>query len=114
VLRGTDLGAERKVGIAYQGISKHKEPWQRGRRGSQCPRDVDASALLTASIVHPRNTRRRYATDGARFFEARPSGVQNAAGDDLWHGHPCDIATVPSAIQKRWAAQGLIHRMRLR
>jgi hypothetical protein len=93
------------MGMAYQGIGKHKEPWQRGRRGSQCPRDVDASALLSSSVAHPRNARRRYATDGTRFFEARPSNVQDAAGDDLWHGHPCDIATVPSTIQRQRRAQ---------
>ena len=32
---------------------KHKEPWQRGARGSLCPKDADGPALLAASRVDP-------------------------------------------------------------
>jgi hypothetical protein len=37
----------------YESNPKHKEPWQRGARGSLCPKDADGPALLAKSQVDP-------------------------------------------------------------
>jgi len=54
--------------LVYEPNPKHKEPWQRGARGSLCPRDADGPALLTATQVDPKHPGKRYATDGHRAY----------------------------------------------
>jgi hypothetical protein len=41
------------VPLKHEPNAKHKEPWQRGARGSLCPRGVDAEVLLEGSEVDP-------------------------------------------------------------
>lgn len=45
--------------LTYEPNPKHKEPWQRGARGSLCPRDADGPALLAASQVDPKHEGKR-------------------------------------------------------
>jgi hypothetical protein len=68
--------------LLYEPNPKHKEPWQRGARGSLCPPDVDATALLATSETDPRHPGKRYATDGRRAY----CGHEHALG--RWHGFP--------------------------
>ena len=47
--------------MRYESNPKHSDPWQRGRRGARCPRDIDsvrAQQLLSASEV---SGKKRYA-----------------------------------------------------
>ena len=44
--------------LIYEPNPKHKEPWQRGARGSLCPRDADGPALLAISLVDPQHLAR--------------------------------------------------------
>jgi hypothetical protein len=41
--------------LTYEPNPKHKEPWQRGARGTLCPREADGSALLATSQVDPKH-----------------------------------------------------------
>jgi hypothetical protein len=80
---------------------KHKEPWQRGRRGSLCPRDLalkDALRLLREeSILHAES---RYAVFSGRAFKA----TVNHQG--VWHGWPVGWVEVPESLRLQWRNEG--------
>ena len=84
--------------LRYEPNPKHKEPWQRGARGSLCPPDVDGHALLAASELDPNQPGKRFATDGRRAY----CGHEHSPG--CWHGFPIEWRSVPAAILKVWLA----------
>lgn len=92
--------------VKYVPSDKHKHPWQRGRKGSLCPRDleVDPQVLLDGSAWSPREPNKRWATDGTRAFCAMRTS------DDEWHGFPVRFFEVPADICRRWEAEGLASR----
>lgn len=92
----------------YESNPKHSEPWQRGARGSLCPEDVDAPALLAASVFDPKRPGKRYATDGKRAY----CGQQHRPG--RWHGYPVQWREVPSAILRDWVTGGKVSRRSLK
>lgn len=98
------------MGLVYQGNPKHKDPWQRGRRGSLCPRHADSNVLLATSVADPRKPSRRYATDGRDAYEGKPSNVVDSDGNDVWHGFPIPWSRVPPSVQRTWINAGLIRR----
>src|ERR1700683_2023948 len=75
--------------MRYEPNPKHKEPWQRGARGSLCPLDADAPALLAASELDPEHPGKRYAPDGVRAY----CGHEHSPG--CWHGFPIEWRAVP-------------------
>jgi hypothetical protein len=89
--------------LRYRRSLKHKREPSHGVKGSICPDDVDtdrAQELLEASVPGP--GRKRWATDGERFFAAHPD---NAGG---WHGWPEPVERVPVPILRRWRADGTL------
>lgn len=84
--------------MRYEPNPKHKEPWQRGARGSLCPRDADGAALLAASEPDPNHPGKRYATDGRRAY----CGHEHSPG--RWHGFPIEWRKVPAKIRDGWLA----------
>jgi hypothetical protein len=89
-----DEGSEERV--RYVSNPKHKEPWQRGRRGSICPREISpeqAQQLLNESVLVDQ---KRYAVREGRPFCAQDDG---AGG---WHGYPIGWKEVPSKLRTRW------------
>jgi hypothetical protein len=52
--------------LRYEPNPKHKNPWQRGARGSLCPPGADGDALLAVSEPDPGHA-------GKRFAAFRPS-----------------------------------------
>ncbi len=82
-----------KERLVYEPNPKHKEPWQRGARGSLCPKDADGPALLAKSQADPRHLGKRYATDGHRAY----CGQEHRPGQ--WHGYPVSWREVPPAIR---------------
>ena len=46
-----EAAASENEASLYEPNPKHKEPWQRGAKGSLCPKGADASALLAASVT---------------------------------------------------------------
>jgi len=79
--------------LVYEPNPKHKEPWQRGAKGSLCPRDADGPVLLAQSQVDPRQPGKRYATDGHRAY----CGQEHRPG--RWHGYPVQWKEVPPAVR---------------
>ena len=80
----------------YKGSDKHKIPWQPGRKGSLCPKDLtleDAQRLLAASTEYNGS---RWAMHEGRPFRA----LQDAEG--CWHGFPVGWVEVPAPLRDRW------------
>jgi hypothetical protein len=90
--------------LRYEPNPKHKEPWQRGARGTLCPEDVDGPALLAASEVDPSSPGKRYATDGQRAY----CGHEHSPG--CWHGFLVEWRKVPAEIRNAWIAEGRVRK----
>jgi hypothetical protein len=88
--------------LRYEPNPKHKEPWQRGARGSLCPRDADGPVLLAASQVDPNHPGKRYATDGHRAYCGHEHSLE------CWHGFPIEWRKVPATIRNAWLAEGRV------
>jgi len=88
------IGSGRSIpSLLYEPNDKHKKPWQRGKRGSLCPKSVDmvsAEQLLEGSLLEGT---KRYATDGVRAYCAQ----EHLA--DRWHGYPIGWEEVPPKIR---------------
>lgn len=81
--------------MRYEPNPKHKEPWQRGRRGSLCPQmapDEAAQLLLDSEMVGEK----RYATAEGRAYCAKEHG------EDIWHGWPVGWKEVPPPLRLQW------------
>ena len=92
-------------GLVYQSNAKHKAPWQAGRRGSLCPKDVtvdQAQELLNTSILYGK---KRYAADS----QGRPFCAQaHQPARGRWHGYPVGWKEVPVPVQKILQQKGLV------
>jgi hypothetical protein len=99
------MGMAGKPSPTYAGNPKHKRGRNRGRRGSYCPGDINASQaqkLLDNGVVE--NDRKRFGTDGQRAFCAYcHDQVKNE-----WHGYPVAWYEVPPPIRKQWIEDGTI------
>mgnify|MGYP001573316294 CR=1 FL=1 len=96
------------LGMRYEANPKHKEPWQQGRKGSLCPKDLEGSdrdRLLLGSVEHGD---KRFATDGARAFEAQ----EHTPG--CWHGYPVGWKEVPETIRRRWVDEGCVKKQAIK
>lgn len=78
----------------YEPNSKHKEPWQPGKKGSLCALHETARAqdLLIQSIPHKD---KRYAV-----LDGKPFLGQNHR-ENKWHGYPVTWKEVPSELRPR-------------
>jgi len=89
--------------MKYEGNPKHKDPWQRGRKGSLCPRRDEpwAQDLLENSE----------ASDGKRFacFDGKAYCAQEHR-KGFWHGYPVGWKEVPPHIRDKWIEEGLVSR----
>ncbi len=94
--------------MRYEPNPKHKEPWQRGARGSLCPPGIDAAALLAESVADPDKPGKRYATDGTLAY----CGHEHAPG--CWHGFPVEWRSVPEKLRRQWLAAKLVTRRTVR
>lgn len=88
----------------YEGNPKHKEPWQPGRKGSLCPRDITrerANSLLQSSIVVGN---KRYGADGGRAFCAQ----EHNATKGRWHGYPVGWREVSATVRQQLIKSGAL------
>lgn len=93
--------------VRYAPNPKHKEPWQPGRKGSLCPRELEASPeeLLATSVLWGA---KRYSTDGVRAFAAE----EHDPG--AWHGWPVGWVEVPEPIWREWVREGRVKKNDIR
>jgi hypothetical protein len=87
--------------VFYECSDKHKHPWQRGRKGSLCPRTIskEPQSLLNESI---NMEGKRYATCDGQCFCAQEHR------QDFWHGYPIGWQEVPESQWRRWLKDGKI------
>lgn len=99
--------------MKYEGNDKHKKPWQRGRKGSLCPKDIeldDAETMLEQSVLEGE---KRYATREGKAFCAQSR--QDPAGDgEIWHGYPVGWKEVPEKLRQTWKSDGLVRRRQIK
>lgn len=104
--------AEKPKRPSYEPNPKHKEPWQRGARGTLCPPDINPVRLLAQSKVDPGvgsdQPGRRFATDGHRAYCAH----EHAPG--RWHGFPVEWRKVPPVLRNNWLASGRVKKRSVR
>lgn len=83
--------------LPYEPNPKHKEPWQRGRRGSLCPKNLTIKDVLRLlreeSVLHGQA---RYAIHEGRAFKA------TANHEGIWHGWPVGWVEVPESLRLQW------------
>ena len=89
------------MGMEYESNQKHSEPWQRGRRGSLCPKEVRgiAAQLLAGSELVDA---KRYAVFAGRAYCAQESRL------GVWHGYPVGWKEVPPRLRLWWRRQGRV------
>jgi len=94
--------------MTYEGSPKHREPWQPGRRGSLCPREIElheAQRLLAGSVCVGAA---RYATWRGQAFCAR----EHRTG--FWHGYPVAWREVPPVVRLEWVRSRLVSKSEVR
>lgn len=94
--------------MIYECNRKHKEPWQRGRMGSLCPKEItqaQAQDLLAASIP---DGKKRYATHAGKAYCAQ------CHQDERWHGYPVIWREVPDHVRNVFVKSGLVTRREMR
>ena len=93
--------------MEYESNPKHSDPWQRGRRGSLCPKEVRpiAEKLLEGSELVEE---KRFAVHEGKAYcaqEHRPG---------VWHGYPIGWKEVPPALRVRWRRQQRVKNREIR
>lgn len=90
--------------MRYESNPKHSDPWQRGRRGAQCPSDVNADVAACLLQTSELEGTKRYAVFEGRAFCAQ------AHAEDVWHGYPIGWVAVPARIRKMWVGTNAVRR----
>ena len=85
--------AEKASKMQYEGNPKHKEPWQRGRRGSLCPKEIDLKRAQTLLDQSEAFGRKRFAAFEGRAYCA----MEHLEG--RWHGYPVGWSEVPPRVR---------------
>jgi hypothetical protein len=100
-------------GLRYVPKEKHKDPFQRGRKGALCPPAAEmpadmAQKLLESSDPDPRAKQvERWATDGRLAYCGRPYDRKKKSE---WYGFPVGWFRVPDRLRRKWIREGLAER----
>ena len=90
--------------MRYEGNPKHKQPWQRGRRGSLCPGSIDREKAQELLSTGGPGGGKLYAVHEGRAYCAQRHG------DDSWHGYPVGWVEVPASLRRAWIKAGRLQR----
>ena len=93
--------------MRYESNQKHSEPWQRGRRGSLCPKEVQDFALQLLKNSEPDGDK-RYAVHRGRAYCAQQQH------EGVWHGYPVGWVEVPEYIRRKWLRSRHVSRREIR
>lgn len=94
--------------MRYESSLQHKEPWQRGRRGALCPKEIDAASAQQLLADSGADGDVRYAVHEGRAYSARQHGP------DVWHGYPVGWIGVPERIRRKWLDEQRVRRRDIR
>lgn len=93
--------------MRYEPNPKHKEPWQRGRRGSLCPRFGPETAQSLLEESEPVGKKRFVCHEGRAYC-----AQEHASG--RWHGYPVGWMEVPPRLRMKWRRNGTVQRRDIR
>ena len=99
-----ETNTDRRRQLRYESNPKHRDRWQRGSRGSLCPKSVTldvAKRLLADSTAVDQ---KRYAVHEGKAYcaqEHRP---------DVWHGYPVGWIDVPKKLRLEWINERRLRR----
>ena len=98
---GLDEAVSETPQLQYESNPKHSEPWQAGRKGSICPKEVrpHAQKLLEGSELVGRQ---RYAVHAGKAYCAKQHR------DGVWHGYPVGWSEVPPVLVNKWRREKLV------
>ena len=99
---------DRGGGMRYESNPKHRQPWQRGRRGSLCPETVGLKAARRLLSDSEPVGDKRYAVHEGRAYCAQEHEA------DAWHGYPVGWREVPESLRRAWLAQGRLRKQDVR
>ena len=88
--------------LVYESNPRHRDPWQPGKKGGLCPREIDiktAQRLLNGSYP---SGKQRYAV-----YEGQPYAAKEHR-PGLWHGHPAYWVDVPPEVWSHFKECGLV------
>jgi hypothetical protein len=85
--------------LIYESNPKHSDPWQIGKKGSPCEREIRplAARLLRESVLWQG---KRYAVHDGRAYCAQEH-LPNR-----WHGYPVGWVDVPAKLVREWVRDG--------
>jgi hypothetical protein len=95
-------------GLVYEGNPKHRDPWQRGRRGALCPRGISAERAQELLLDSFARAGQRYAVQSGQLFAAK----EHRTG--LWHAHPVWWSDAPPDVFAHFRNSGLVSSRDLR
>ena len=93
--------------MRYESNRKHSDPWQRGRRGSLCPKEVRGLALELLRNSEPDGDK-RYAVHQGRAYCAQHDH------EGVWHGYPVGWVEVPEYIRRSLQRRRQVSRREIR
>jgi len=85
--------------VEYEPNPKHREPWQRGRRGTLCPNLDEAVRRELLEHSDPDGDgpeAKRYAVHEGKAYCAKPHA------EGKYHGWPVKWREVPESIWRPW------------
>jgi hypothetical protein len=106
--RGVCRHQEAEHSVRYECNPKHQEPWQPGRKGTLCPRDIDQAMAQQLLADSQSVGDKRYVVHGGRAYRAQQHGT------DVWHGYPVGWVEVPEKLRTKWLAEGRVQRRNIR
>jgi hypothetical protein len=87
--------------VQYESNPKHSEPWQAGRKGSLCPKNLKPLALELL-MESDQVGRERFVFHEGKAYCAKEHRA------DVWHGYPVGWIEVPAELRNRWKRAGSI------
>lgn len=90
-----------RCGMEYESNPKHSEPWQRGQKGSLCPKDIKAFVADLLAKSEQVGKQRFVVHEGKAYC-----GREHREG--VWHGFPVGWMEVPAELRNRWRREGLV------
>ena len=93
--------------MEYEASPKHKEPWQRGRRGSLCPPFEPKAVQELLDRSEQEGDKRFVCHEGLAYC-----AQEHALG--RWHGYPVGWKEVPTSLTRKWCEEGLVRRSDIR
>jgi hypothetical protein len=90
--------------MVYEPNPKHKEPWQPGKKGTLCPKDLTLRQAVDLLAGSEEFGGARWAVHAGRAFKAK----EHAKG--RWHGWWVGWVEVPESLRHRFLRANIVRK----